>query len=249
MTFNLRVDVPVDGRHQWRFRIPGVLAMIHKHQPDILLFQEATPAMLNDLASLQTYYGSYYCGRNADLQGEGCPIYFNKSRFQLRLGDTIWLSQTPHTPGSMDEEEGFPRIASTTTLQDLKTKTLIRVVNTHLAYRSHRVKDTNLKVLFDYVQSFLDQVITIVGGDFNAPLSIIQPYKPNQLIASLLPQHGATIHDFEGGLGREQIDHLFFQSTLKLVSVEIDRSQVNGVYPSDHYPVIGEYQDDHQSTH
>ena len=52
MTFNVRIDVPVDGDNQWRFRIPSVKAMIEKHQPDILMLQETTPAMLKDLEKI-----------------------------------------------------------------------------------------------------------------------------------------------------------------------------------------------------
>lgn len=249
MTFNLRIDVPVDGVHQWRYRVPAVLDMIHHHQPDILLLQETTPAMLQDIQGLHEHYVSYYCGRNADKLGEGCPIYVKKSRYQIRFVDTIWLSQQPRTPGSMDPEEGFPRIASMVTLVEHQSNKLIRVINAHLAYRSARAKDMNLKVLFDYAQSFDDGITTIIGGDFNANLSFIKPYKPNLWMASLLPQHGPTIHDFKGGLGSEQIDHLFFQTPLSLVSVEIDRRQLKGIFPSDHYPVIGVYQDDQQPTH
>lgn len=70
MTFNVRIDVPVDGDNQWRFRIPSVKAMIEKHQPDILMLQETTPAMLKDLEKIENVYGYYYVGRNADSQGK-----------------------------------------------------------------------------------------------------------------------------------------------------------------------------------
>jgi endonuclease/exonuclease/phosphatase family metal-dependent hydrolase len=241
MTFNLRIDVPVDGDNQWRFRIPSVKAMIEKHQPDILMFQETTPAMLKDLNHLETVYGYYYVGRNADYQGEGCPIYYRKQDWRLKLADTIWLSQTPRTPGSMDEEEGFPRIASMTVLQHTNG-VRFRFVNTHLAYRSTRAKDLNQKVLFDFIQNFPERIPTILGGDFNEEIHVINKYRTRDFAFALSPEHGPTIHDFKGGQGTAQIDHLLYQPSFLLSEVQIDRQLSLGRLPSDHYPVIGVFQ-------
>ncbi len=241
MTFNVRIDVPVDGDNQWRFRIPSVKAMIEKHQPDILMLQETTPAMLKDLNHLETVYGYYYVGRNADYQGEGCPIYYRKQDWRIKLADTIWLSQTPRTPGSMDVEEGFPRIASMVVLQH-SSGVRFRFVNTHLAYRSTRAKDLNQKVLFDFIQNFPERIPTILGGDFNEEIHVINKYRTRDFAYALSPEQGPTIHDFKGGQGTAQIDHLLYQPSFLLNDVQIDRQLSLGRLPSDHYPVIGVFQ-------
>jgi endonuclease/exonuclease/phosphatase family metal-dependent hydrolase len=241
MTFNLRIDVPVDGDNQWRFRIPSVKAMIEKHQPDILMFQETTPAMLKDLENIESVYGYYYVGRNSDSRGEGCPIYYRKQDWRIKLADTIWLSQTPRTPGSMDEEEGYPRIASMTVLQHTNG-VRFRFVNTHLAYRSTRAKDLNQKVLFDFIQNFPERIPTILGGDFNEEIHVINKYRTRDFAFALSPEHGPTIHDFKGGQGTAQIDHLLYQPSFLLSEVQIDRQLSLGRLPSDHYPVIGVFQ-------
>jgi endonuclease/exonuclease/phosphatase family metal-dependent hydrolase len=241
MTFNVRIDVPVDGNNQWSFRIPSVKAMIEKHQPDILMLQETTPAMLKDLENIESVYGYYYVGRNADYQGEGCPIYYRKQDWRIKLADTIWLSQTPRTPGSMDVEEGFPRIASMVVLQHT-SGVRFRFVNTHLAYRSTRAKDLNQKVLFDFIQNFPERIPTILGGDFNEEIHVINKYRTRDFAFALSPEHGPTIHDFKGGQGTAQIDHLLYQSSFLLSEVQIDRQLSLGRLPSDHYPVIGVFQ-------
>lgn len=240
MTFNLRIDVPVDGENQWRYRIASVLAMIRDHQPDVLMLQETTPAMLKDLSELNHDYDHYYVGRNQDLLGEGCPLYFRRTVFKMRLNDTIWLSATPRTPGSMDPEEGFPRIASMVVLQHQQGP-LFRFVNTHLAYRSARAKDLNLKVLFDFVQSFPDSLPVIIGGDFNDTISFIKPYMPRRLSLGLSPEHGPTYHDFKGGDGLSQIDHFIVGEPWQLQNIQVDRRSFFNRLPSDHYPVIGEF--------
>jgi endonuclease/exonuclease/phosphatase family metal-dependent hydrolase len=238
MTFNLRIDVPVDGPNQWRHRVSSVMAMIDQHQPDILLLQETTQAMLTDLQALNHEYDGYYQGRNADLTGEGCPIYFKKNLFRLRFMDTIWLSQKPRTPGSMDEEEGFPRIASMVVLQHTNGL-LYRFINCHLAYRSKRAKDTNLKVLFDFALSLPEPLPTIIGGDFNDTMPKIKTYTPRPFLFALAQDQTNTYHEFLGGAGISQIDHLLYNDGFKLESVVIDQQKMLNRYPSDHYPVVG----------
>jgi endonuclease/exonuclease/phosphatase family metal-dependent hydrolase len=218
-----------------------VKAMIEKHQPDILMLQETTPVMLKDLEKIETVYGYYYVGRNADYLGEGCPIYYRKQEWRIKLTDTIWLSQTPRTPGSMDEEEGFPRIASMVVLQHT-SGIKFRFVNTHLAYRSKRAKDLNQKVLFDFIQNFPERIPTILGGDFNEEIHVINKYRTRDFAFALSPEHGPTIHDFKVGQGTAQIDHLLYQPSFLLSDVQIDRQLSLGRLPSDHYPVIGVFQ-------
>jgi endonuclease/exonuclease/phosphatase family metal-dependent hydrolase len=174
------------------------------------------------------------------LLGEGCPLYFRRTVFKMRLNDTIWLSATPRTPGSMDLEEVFPRIASMVVLQHQQGP-LFRFVNTHLAYRSVRAKDLNLKVLFDFLQSFPDSLPVIIGGDFNDTISFIKPYMPRRFSLGLSPEHGPTYHDFKGGDGLSQIDHFIVGEPWQLQNIQVDRRSFFNRLPSDHYPVIGEF--------
>lgn len=243
MTFNVRIDVPIDGNHQWPHRVGAVLAMVHKHQPDVLMLQETNPKMLSDLQTLEQEYGYYYVGRDADLQGEGCPIYYKKNDWRIKLADTIWLSHTPRTPGSMDLEEGFPRIASMVVLQHVSGN-MYRFINTHLAYRSKRTKELNLKVLFDFIQAVPEVIPTILGGDFNETMAWIRRYSPRHLQFALAQETLNTYHEFRGGLGLTQIDHLLYSEPFHLQSIVVDQSLMLDRLPSDHYPVIGVFQDE-----
>jgi endonuclease/exonuclease/phosphatase family metal-dependent hydrolase len=68
---------------------------------------------------------------------------------------------------------------------------------------------------------------------------MIKRYTPRDLLFALTPAHGNTLHDFKGGRGISQIDHILYQKPFKLTSVEVDRSLPLSILPSDHYPVIG----------
>jgi endonuclease/exonuclease/phosphatase family metal-dependent hydrolase len=240
LSLNVRIDVPVDGVNQWSFRRDAILQYIQTQQPDICFFQEANASMYAYLSEHLSDYESVYTGRDANRLGEGCPIFFKKNRFARVSGYTFWLSHHPQTPGSMDEEEGFPRIATHLRLMT-QEKNTISFLNTHLAYRSKRNQDLNLKVLFDFVQSLPVGEPLILGGDFNMERSIIQPYKPRNLHFAGEFNHDKTYHEFRGGEGIAQIDHLL-HSDVKEVNFQIDQRPFLNRQLSDHYPVIGEFQ-------
>jgi endonuclease/exonuclease/phosphatase family metal-dependent hydrolase len=239
LTFNLRINVDVDKDNQWPKRLSRIQDKLNNHKADILLFQEVDQGMLKDLSFLEKDYIYYYQGRNEDGFGEGCPIFVRKDRFQIIEVDTIWLSQTPRKKGSLDPEEGYPRIASMVLLK--AQHQLLRVMNCHLAHRSVRNQDLNLKVLFDFVSSFHDGVPLILGGDFNMEMKKINPYKPRHLIFALTEVKEKTYHAFEGGEGISQIDHFLYQDSLQLDTIKVDQQEQGVPWTSDHYPVIGEF--------
>jgi endonuclease/exonuclease/phosphatase family metal-dependent hydrolase len=239
MTFNLRINVPVDGIHQWPHRLKHIQEKLQKHDADLLLFQEVDEFMLQDLSFLGQHYDYYYQGRNEKGLGEGCPIFVRKGLFQMIETDTIWLSNTPRKKGSMDLEEGYPRIASMVLLKT--NHQYIRVINCHLAHRSHRNKDLNLKVLFDFVSSFSDHASVLIGGDFNMEMQQINPYKPRHFHFALQSVNEKTYHEFNGGEGISQIDHFLYQDSLQLDTISVDQQEDGRPWTSDHYPVIGEF--------
>ena len=239
LSLNVRIDVPVDGNHQWSYRLPTILAYIHYHQPDVCLFQEVNDMMFVQLQQGLPHYVGDYVGRDANKQGEGCPVFFKKALFELKKTDTIWLSHTPRTPGSMDQEEGFPRIAHYVLLKSMNDS-FIQVINTHLAYRSLRNQDLNLKVLFDFVHHLDQGHPVIIGGDFNMPKSKITNYKPRDYKFSGQDNTLCTYHEFFGGLGLRQIDHLITYQLIEERFV-IDQAPYLGRHLSDHFPIIGEY--------
>jgi endonuclease/exonuclease/phosphatase family metal-dependent hydrolase len=239
LSLNIRIDVPVDGEHQWAYRLPTILAYIRDQKPDVCLFQEVNESMFLQLQEGLKDYKTDYVGRDSNRKGEACPIFFNRDLFELKKSDTIWLSHTPRTPGSMDQEEGFPRIAQYALLKT-KNDFFLQVINTHLAYRSTRNQDLNLKVLFDFVLHLDQSHPVIIGGDFNMPKSKIVNYKPRDYEFSGRDNPLFTYHEFQGGLGLRQIDHLMTHR-LKEENFIIDQAPYLGRHLSDHYPIIGEY--------
>lgn len=239
LTLNVRIDVPVDSDHQWTYRLPTILAYILDQQPDVCFFQEVNEKMFEALQNGLPMYSGSYVGRNEDRHGEGCPIFVLKKQFSITIVDTIWLSHTPLKAGSMDIEEGFPRIAHYVAVKT-KQGAIFHFINTHLAYRSVRNQDLNLKVLFDFAQSLDQSLPIIIGGDFNMNRQKITNYKPRAYTFSGESNTLNTYHEFQGGTGLRQIDHLITHQWIE-TSFLIDQAPYLGRHLSDHYPVIGEY--------
>ena len=248
MTFNLRVDVEVDGKNFWPRRVKSVLTIIHKHRPDFLATQEVTDRMLQDLELPLNCYQAYGDGRNADRHGERCTLFVRKDHWKIDHSETVWLSATPTIPGSMDPEEGFPRICTMVVASSLRDDSKLLVVNVHLSYRSARSLDQNITTLLAYLSEWRVKYPypVILLGDFNANPShpIHERIKAIGLLSPLDNRSGTiknTFHDFLGGKGIETIDYIYYTPDLSLFSYYVDQSKIGERYPSDHFPVVADF--------
>ena len=248
MTFNLRVAVEVDGNNFWPRRLKSVLTMITKHHPDFLATQEVTDGMLKDLETPLSNYISCGEGRDADRHGERCTLFVNKDHWKIDHTETVWLSATPEVPGSMDPEEGFPRICTMAAVSSIRDESKLLIANVHLSYRSARALDQNITTLIAFLAEWRVKYPypVILLGDFNANPShpLHERLKAIGLLSPLDNRSGNiknTFHDFLGGKGIETIDYIYYTSDLSLFSYYVDQSQIGGRYPSDHFPVVADF--------
>ncbi|MBN2504764.1 MAG: endonuclease/exonuclease/phosphatase family protein [Bacilli bacterium] len=243
MTFNLRCDVQSDGENYWPHRIVSVVETIRHNDPDVIGFQEVTDRMVNDLRPM---FADYYVmgeGRNKDLSGERCSVFVRKSRFELLDSETFWLSSTPKVPGSMDVEEGFPRICTVVEVSDnLKASRKMRVMNVHFAYRSERTRLTNVDTLLRYYASYqaLRPMPTVIMGDLNIGIDHeVHSRIRFEGFTTLFDENTeATFHGFAGGVGISLLDYIYVTPDIELLSMIIDKEKRQNRFPSDHYPVI-----------
>jgi len=130
MTFNIRIDVPVDKKNQWEYRKNAVVEYIKKENPDFIGFQEPTLHMIHFLSEELNEYK--IIGSPRDSSGESTPIFYKYNQFQLQEEKTVWLTNTPFTP-SKDVESFFPRIATYGIFKQNNAIPFI-ICNTHLDY-------------------------------------------------------------------------------------------------------------------
>ncbi len=240
MSFNLRVDTPVDGIHSWEHRKASVTDFLSTEAADVFGFQEILPPMLAHLEGELPGYASV--GDFRSPAGEGCPILYRRDKYALLGSETIWLSETPATMSTIAGSH-FPRIATYAVLQAASSLPFL-YCNTHLDYASDAISRRQLEVLLAYVTSIARQygAAMIVGGDFNqtAGSQTLQLIENAGLISvfSHLDNPGCTFHDFGKVSFGLPIDHIYYDPSCRLMDAHILGGLHQGVWLSDHFPLV-----------
>lgn len=242
VTFNIRCDYNQDGNNNFCYRKEAIAAKILQEKPDIIGFQEVLPhvaAWLKD--TLEEYY-VLGCGRDKKLEDEQTAIAFKKSQYQLIAMNTFWLSPTPLIPGSRYENQSTcPRTCTEVLLQDVTSKEMFRVLNTHLDHEGSGARIQGMEQILNYIKevSLFKEAAVILMGDFNAT-----PMEPEILC---LQQNSDLVDVTEGlegtfhGYGRSEengkIDYIIVSRDLECKERGLWKDEVSGIFLSDHYPV------------
>ena len=255
MSFNIRVDTFLDGLNRWSNRRQMVCDTLADNAPDVIGLQEALDHQVRQIQHALPQYGNYAAGRNDGKQkGESCAIFYRKDRFDLDDCGTFWFSDTPARPGSKDWGNIWPRICTWVHLVEKDTGTGFYVYNVHLDVFSQNSRQRSVELLAKRVASRQTADPFVVVGDFNMSLdNPAMQYLQNLQYQTPYPRMvdawqsihpatpaGGTRHGFRGGTSGPQIDHIPVGEGARAVQANIDRRQVNGRYPSDHFPVIAE---------
>lgn len=250
MSFNLRYDKPDSGNKSWHRRREAVAELISHYKPEIISTQECLPNQLLDLHRLLPIYQSVGCDRDGTGKGEHCAIFYRTDSLSCLDNGDFWLSDTPQVPASKTLSWGnlAPRFVSWAKLY-LNEKKILTVFNTHLDFESETARIFGAKLITDYIPSLVEEdSYILLTGDFNCtfdaePRKTISrsSYGAVKLVDPMAmvddyPQN--TFHRGFTGEATVSVDTIYFDSRLRLVSVEVNKSKWQGVWPSDHFPVI-----------
>lgn len=242
MTFNLRYANEADGDNAWPKRKDALIALIKKHDPDVLGIQEGLVGQVDELRQAMRSHAVVGVGRDDGLRkGEYSAIFYRRERFGLREGGTRWISETPEVAGSKGPGTTLPRIFSWGEFF-LAEGGRVLLLNVHLDHQSApaRLMGAQQMAAFVAARPGLSAIIT---GDFNSSFG-------DGPIEHLLGQKFTANKPASGPLGTfknfkpEQtegtmIDFIFTSPEWETLSVEIDRTLTpEGRTPSDHFPVI-----------
>lgn len=253
ITFNLRLDKPDPGNNAWTFRRNLVAQLIAQSDADLIGIQEGQAHQLLDLHRRLPDYQSIGVDRIGNGLGEHCAIFYNQQRLRCLNQGNFWLSETPNLVGSITSywENPVPRMVSWGIFSILGLDSKIALVNTHFDYHSTGARDLSAELIWNYLGSMnTEEYFLIVTGDFNAEpgsqarKTFLNPLKNGvQLCDALadldLPDQ-MTYHEFTGQ-AFAAVDTIYYDSRLKLKQVTIDRSSIEDILPSDHFPVIAEF--------
>ena len=245
MSFNIRLGSANDGENSWPHRKELVVETIQAYKPDFLGLQEAERPQLDYLLESFPEYAAIGVGRAADGGGEYSSILYRRERFDIASSGTYWLSPTPSEPGSKGWGNGPPRICTWTRVFDRNTNHRFYVYNTHWDHQSQPARLKGAQLMASRIASReVPSDPFLVMGDFNAPAEnparvalaeaglrdAFRELNPNQTVIG-------TFNGFKGRAEGAKIDAVLFSEQWKPQNATIDRTEKDGRYPSDHFPV------------
>ena len=247
MSFNLRCADDPEGSIDNRSQIS--VEIINQYAPDSFGIQEATPKWLR---ILDGKVGDRYArvGQSRDFFGpfsEYNCVYYLKDKYELVDSGTFWLSETPYKKYSVSYDSLCRRIASWAVLKDKITGEVYTHINTHLDHGEESTRDAQCKVLLSEMGKLQTQGTVVITGDFNT-------FSDGDVYASMLvgaddasvtakaTDSGITYHNYgkKADEGQGAIDFIFLTKDTPVDTYKIIRDTVQGMYPSDHYPIVAD---------
>jgi len=266
LSYNVRYANRGDHHDAWHDRRDAVGRLVRFHRPDIAAFQEPLPDQRRDLRERLPEYEFVGRGREADGEGEGCPVAVRSDRLEVVDSDTFWLSETPAEP-STGWDASHPRIATWARVRAVDGDDPLLVVNTHFDHVSARARRESARLLRDRLpevatasETESDEAIpTVLVGDFNCtpgsePHRILVGDDENttgpadgdglalrDAAAAADLRHGpeTSLTDFARLIDGRRIDHALVSPELSVEAFATlaDRDD-RGRYPSDHLPIL-----------
>ena len=250
MTYNIRLDVAVDGENDWTHRKDFFTSQIQFYEPDIFGVQEATPNQVTDIANALSQYSYMGIGRDGIGKGESSNIYYKKERFKLLKSDTFWLSETPDKV-SKGWDAAFNRVCTYGLFKDLKTKKTFWVFNTHLDHMGELAKTNGILLILSKIAALNTKNDTaFFMGDLNSEPNndrIIALNKVMNDCRNITEENpfgpSGTFNGFKHNEPvTELIDYIFISknSKFKVRKFAVLSDSKDLRYPSDHLPVYVE---------
>jgi len=260
LSYNIRVDF---NGETWKERSRTIKDVLLDNANDLILIQEASEFMLGEYARMLPEH-NYVVGERSDgHQGtqawyEYLPIYYRRDRFLLLDSGSIWVSETPHVPGStLINTKAHGRVFSWVLLRDRETGMNLSVGNVHI--HGARSKD-GARLVLEQLERVSDGATLLLGGDFNhEPGSPGYEYLTRHadtslndafVIAKVRASSGSATTIAEGdrvpsgankykyGGVERRIDYLMIQKTVDVLHFDTPNSRISSnVFASDHLPV------------
>lgn len=247
MTFNLRFGLADDGANSWRRRKKALPALFRKYRPDFIGFQECNPFQIDYLAEILVGYEHIGKLSPAPENWQNNVIFYRHG-WEPTISRHLFLSETPSVPSKFKGSR-WPRQATIGMFTSNRRRLIC--VNTHFDF-AENIQTRSAHLIMEQLAELPSEVPAILSGDFNTipgqncyvvftgkdrRLSPDGPWFRN---AASKPLKG-TYHGFEGRTDGDHIDWILYRGCISVAGYEVVEGKFDGVYPSDHFPVIAEF--------
>ncbi len=247
MSYNLRCAN--DGEQTITNRSKVAVGIIKAYLPDSFGVQECTPRWKRIFRS--NLGDKYACvGKARDFYGpftEYSCIYYLKDKYNLIDSGTFWLSETPYKAYTKSFDSNCYRVATWVLLENKQTGERYTHINTHLDHVLDSTRDAQMKVLSEEIIKITGETPVVMTGDFNSNEGssvynvALESFSDSKYLAKnsddgiTFTKYG-TIEDE----GQGPIDFVFVSKNCQVETYKIVRNIVQGIYPSDHCPVVSD---------
>jgi endonuclease/exonuclease/phosphatase family metal-dependent hydrolase len=243
---NIRFDNPADGQNSWDSRRDFLAQTLLLHQPVIVATQEGRMGQLQELENLLEM--ELVDQHRSWIKERMYPsFYIKRGYFEFLASGDLWLSETPEIAGSKSFNSAFPRLMTWVHLQLKNSTQQLLLVNTHLDHIKISTRLGQMKVLAKEIKRIWHpSVPLIIMGDFNdSPFSPVREQllrEFNMLTDAwqlFNEKEESSHHAFQGEIQNgSRIDWILTDRRLHLSACWMDKSSQDGMYPTDHFPVV-----------
>jgi endonuclease/exonuclease/phosphatase family metal-dependent hydrolase len=246
---NIRFDNPADGEHDWNGRRKVLSRLLNNFNAHIFGTQEGREPQLKDLESLLPNHKLIDKNRDWITERMYPCIFVDPKRIDVIDSGDIWLSETPYEAGTKSFESAFPRLCTWIKAIHLETNTKFFYVNVHLDHILSSTRANQIQVLINETSKINNEKYPmLITGDFNespfedvrekinSQTNLYDPWMEKKL------EEETSYHKFEGtNPDGSRIDWILVDKFFKTKSIKLEKSDLNGIYPSDHYFVFSEF--------
>jgi endonuclease/exonuclease/phosphatase family metal-dependent hydrolase len=253
MSFNIRYGTANDGANRWESRRALLFDVVRDAGADLVGLQEALDFQIDEILDAVPGYAVVGVGRDDGRRaGEHAAVLFRRDRLRVDRSGTFWFSDTPEVVASTSWGNRITRICTWARFVDRDGRAFW-VFNVHLDHESQPSRERSTALLAERLAARAPAgEPAIVTGDFNAGednpavtrLTAGPPDRPGRLVDTfrLLHPDERVAGTFSGfrpdATGGEKIDYVFVEPGTEVLAAAIIRTNRDGRYPSDHFPVV-----------
>lgn len=270
LSYNIRCGYcePADSPHHWDTRKFLLAHQLKLLQPDLIALQEAEHFQIAELSRLLPEYRWYGVGRDDGQQrGEATAVLYRHSKLALLQAQTLWLSPTPQQVSNGWGAQlnrtltltRFRQLATGAAESDIGNNSEFYLFNTHFDHQSDESRRQSAALILRQAAQLPAKLPLLLAGDLN----LTSQHPAYQLLSSQL-QDAATLpladpkaaelaanssklstfngfgQDYAKDVGK--IDFVFVRGPLQVERHWIEQRRDQGLFPSDHDPVIVDFQ-------
>ncbi|KAG6410489.1 hypothetical protein SASPL_128550 [Salvia splendens] len=260
-----------DSPNSWDRRKDLCVTVISSYSPMILCTQQGVKSQLDYLQQCLPGYERFGISRKGpeDTSDQHCTIFYEKEKIELIEGGTFWLSESPSVPGSMSWGSTEPCISTwaisfSSFLKGVEPPGFsFQIVNTNMDELSPRARRRGALLTWQHIASLPPNLPVLYCGGEHGVVGDMRDAWPNARVrknVSLIRTYHGFKGDKQGALeflklifralclcwDRQtqdlQVDWILFRGrSLIPVSCEVVSDNVDGYYPSSHYPIFAEF--------